>query len=132
MTRAIRAGGTYFALVFAVAFVLGAIRTGFIVPRTGAVIAVLIEAPILLGIAWVICRRVTRRFDVSATVPARLVMGLVAFTLLMLAELALSVLLAGRSPAQHLALYRGLPEQVGLAAQILFALLPAIQPRVSE
>ena len=57
--------------------------------------------------------------------------GAIAFLLLMLAEAGLSTLLAGRSLADHLALYAQLPHQVGLAGQLAFALFPWMQARRS-
>jgi hypothetical protein len=127
MTASIRAGLSYFLLVFACGFVLGTLRVTLIIPRIGELAAVALEVPILLTLAWLICRCLIRRFDVPAVTGARLVMGAVAFALLMLAELVLSVLLAGRTPAQHWALYRDLAHQIGLVAQIGFAAMPLLQ-----
>jgi phosphoglycerol transferase MdoB-like AlkP superfamily enzyme len=127
MKRAIRLGVLYFAAVFAAGFLLGALRVGFVVPRFGPLIAVLIELPVILTAAWLICGRLLGRQPL--TVAQRLVIGGTAFGLLMLAELGLSVLLAGRSPAQHWALYRQLPEQLGLAGQLLFAAFPLLRGR---
>lgn len=59
-------------------------------------------------------------------------MGVVAFSLLMLLEAGLSMLLTGLSLAQHLALYAQLPHQVGLAGQMVFAAFPWIQARRSH
>lgn len=59
-------------------------------------------------------------------------MGAIAFLLLMGAEAGLSTLLAGRTLAEHLALYSQLPHQVGLAGQLAFALFPWIQARRSQ
>jgi ABC-type polysaccharide/polyol phosphate export permease len=53
-------------------------------------------------------------------------MGALAFALLMLAELALSMLAFGRSVSAHLALYRELPALLGLAGQIAFATFPVM------
>jgi hypothetical protein len=123
----IRAGSAYFLIVFAIAFGLGVLRVTFVIPRVGPLIAVLIEAPILLSIAWPLCRSIIRRFAVpDATLP-RFAMGIWAFALLMIAELMLSIVLGGRTPAQHWALYHSLAEQIGLVAQLLFAALPIIQ-----
>ena len=129
MTTAIRAGLAYFLTVFAIAFGLGAIRVGYIIPRIGELAAVCIEAPVVLAVSWVICRRITRRFAVSSGVAPRLAMGAVAFALLMAAELALSITLGGLTAAQHWALYHGLAQQIGLAAQIGFAAIPLLQRR---
>jgi len=61
MTKALRAGCTYFAGVFAVGFLLGVLRTLVLAPRIGETLAVLIELPIILGASWLICRRILRR-----------------------------------------------------------------------
>lgn len=122
MKIAIRLGVLYFLAVFAVGFVLGALRVSVIVPRLGPLTAVLLEIPIMLASAWLICGWLLRRHTLTA--PGRLVMGGLAFGLLMLAELGLSVALAGRTPAEHWELYRQLPEQIGVLAQLLFALMP--------
>jgi hypothetical protein len=124
MSNALRAGTAYFLAVFAIGFVLGAIRVTLVIPRIGALAAVCIEAPVMLALAWPVCDAAVRRFAVPPAVSARLAMGGFAFALLMIAELALAVLLFGRSPAQHWGSYRGLAEQVGLAGQVAFALFP--------
>lgn len=127
MKNAIRLGFGYFLAVFAIGFLLGALRVGFIVPRLGPLAAVLLEIPVMLASAWLICGALLRRHAV--TTAGRLVMGGLALGLLLLAELGLSVLLAGRTPAQHWALYRQLPDQIGLAAQLLFAGFPLLRGR---
>ena len=122
--QAIRAGAAYFGIVFVLAFALGVVRTLVTAPWLGEWPALLIEAPILLFAAWRICGWVVARFAVPPAWSLRLLMGGVAFALLMAAELALSVLLFGRTPAQHFASYAQPLAQAGLAAQMLFALLP--------
>ena len=129
MSAAIRAGTAYFLIVFAIAFVLGVIRVGFIIPRIGVLAAVFAEAAVLLPLSWWVCGDLIRRFAVPPALSARAVMGLLAFALLMIAELALAVLLFGRTPAQHWASYRGIAEQLGLAAQLLFAAMPMLVRR---
>lgn len=124
---ALLAGAIYFAAVFAAGFALGVLRTLVLEPWLGAVSAVLAELPVILAIAWVACARVLRRFPLSGAGPV--VMGTAAFALLMLAEAGISVLLAGRSLPQHLALYREAPHLLGLAGQVLFAAFPWIQAR---
>ena len=127
MATAIRSGIVYFALVFALGFGFGVVRQTLVIPRIGELAAVLFEVPLLLALAWPLCRRVVRHFAVPPVLADRAVMGLVAFGLLMLAELLLAVTLAGQSPAQHWARYAELPVQFGLAGQILFALMPILQ-----
>jgi hypothetical protein len=62
----------------------------------------------------------------------RLTMGFVAFCLTMIAELAMSVLLFGRTIPEHFATYSHLLGLIGLMAQLLFALLPYVQGRVGD
>jgi hypothetical protein len=125
--QAMAAGLAYFGVVFALGFVLGVLRTLFVLPLAGETAAVAIELPIILGLAWIACRRLVRRFRLPPMLAARLVMGVVAFGLLMIGELSLSVLLGGRGLAEHLALYQQIPHLLGLAGQVTFALFPIIQ-----
>jgi hypothetical protein len=123
------AGIVYFALVFALGFVLGTVRTLFVqdAPSGGRLLGVLIELPIMLGASWFLCRYVIRRYAVASTVAARAAMSGLAFALLMFAELVGSALLFGRSPVEHFALYKDASGALGLAAQIAFALMPLVQ-----
>jgi hypothetical protein len=124
MLTAVRAGLAYFLAVFAIGFGLGAIRVGFVMPWVGALAAVAIELPIMLGLSWLVCGAIVQRLVVARAVPVRLMMGATALALLLSAELALSVLLFGRTPAEHWAHYGEVAEQLGLAGQLGFAALP--------
>lgn len=123
-------GTVYVAAVFAAGFVLGVLRTLVLVPLLGELGAVMVELPVILGIAWSVCTRILRRWPLRP--PAAAAMGAIAFLLLMGAEAGLSTLLAGRSLAEHLALYAQLPHQLGLAGQLGFALIPWVQARRSQ
>ncbi|MBP6013433.1 MAG: hypothetical protein KBA31_14505 [Alphaproteobacteria bacterium] len=127
MERAMRAGGAYFLVVFAIGFVLGTIRTLFVIPRFGETNAILVELPVMLAASWIACIWLVRRFAVSTALRDRLAMGVVAFALLMLGELSVSMYGFGRTAADHVASYRTLGAQLGLAAQVLFALMPIAQ-----
>ncbi|MCL4747477.1 MAG: hypothetical protein KJZ83_18985 [Burkholderiaceae bacterium] len=126
-SAALAAGAVYFAAVFAAGFVLGVLRTLFLLPLVGPLWAVLVELPVILGIAWRVCARVLRHRPLARA--AAVGMGAVAFSLLMLGEAGVSLLLAGRSLDQHLALYAQLPHQLGLVGQLVFAAFPWIQAR---
>ena len=128
--RPVIAGLAYFASVFAVGFVLGAIRTVIIqadADEATRLIAVLIELPVMLGVSWVICGILVRRFAVPPLVAPRLVMGIVALSLVLVAELAVGVFLMGRSVSEHLLAYAQPSHALGLAAQLCFAAFPAIR-----
>lgn len=74
----LKAGVLYFALVFGAGFVLGTIRTLWIVPRLGMRMAELMETPIMLVITILAARWTVRRLAVPSTLPARLGMGCVS------------------------------------------------------
>jgi hypothetical protein len=122
-------GVVYFALVFTLGFLLGTVRTLFVrdAPSDGRLLGVLIELPIMASASWFLYRYVIRRFAVASTVVARAVMGGLAFMLLLLAELLVGALFFGRTPGEHVALYREASYALGLAAQIAFALMPLVQ-----
>jgi hypothetical protein len=127
MGRALRSGVVYFLAVFAAGFVLGVLRTLFVVPRVGVLAAVAIELPIVLAVAWWVSARLLRASALHRRDAA--MMGATAFVLLMLAEATLSIALFGRTFAEHLSLYADADHQLGLAGQIAFALIPWVQTR---
>jgi hypothetical protein len=132
MSQAIRAGLAYVGLVFAAGFLLGTLRVLLLAPRFGESVAVLLELPLILGVAWFICGWLLDRMTVSSASGPRLLMGTVALVVLLAAEAGVSMLLMGRSLAQHLGTYRETSHQLGLAAQLLFATFPllhALRPR---
>lgn len=122
------AGLVYFAIVFAVAFGFGTIRTLVLAPRIGATWAVVLEAPLVLTVSWLAARWCLAWFQVKG-VAQRLAMGAIAFALLMAAELGLAVFAFGRPPETYFASFLSLAGGLGLAAQIGFALIPAVSPR---
>jgi len=128
-TRAIRAGITYFAVVFAAGFVLGTARVLLLAPRLGELLATVLELPFMLGISWVACGKLIAHFQVPPSAEPRLTMGAIAFALLMLAELLLSLTLFNRSMNEYVAAL-GTPQGLlGLAGQVLFGLMPVIRNR---
>jgi hypothetical protein len=129
MTRIVSAALAYFATVFGLGFALGTLRVLFVIPRIGETAAVLVELPVMLAASWVAAGWCVRRFAVPPQAAPRLAMGLLAFALVMVAELGLAMLLFGQSPAQHLASYRHFPGAAGLAAQCGYALFPALRRR---
>lgn len=129
MTTALKAGAAYFALVFALGFVLGTLRVLVLARYIGELGAVALELPVMLLASWAICRWLIRRLRVAADVPARVTMGATAFVLLMVAELGLSVWVFGNTLAAHLEHYATLPGALGFAGQFAFALMPVLQLR---
>jgi hypothetical protein len=129
-----KAGVSYFALVFSLGFLLGTIRTLLVpdMPGQSRFVGVLIELPIMLAASWFLCGAVVRRCKVANTISARVQMGAMAFALLIFAEMLVGVLLFGRTPQAHFALYRDASYALGLAAQIVFALMPLLRLRLDR
>lgn len=127
MTRAFRLGLVYFGAVFALGFALGTIRTIALIPVLGEVGAVLVELPVILSGAWWICGRIMR--GRGATVTEAALTGGTAFLLLMAGEACISLWLAGRTLADHFALYAEPAHQIGLAGQLAFAAFPVLRRR---
>lgn len=125
--RAAEAGVAYFGLVFAAGFLLGTLRVLVLTPNIGETVAVAFELPVMLAVSWFGCRWLVARFGVAAVLTPRLVMGGVAFSILVLAEVAVSKLAFGRSLSDHLAQYGEPSTMLGLAGQIAFAAFPAVQ-----
>jgi hypothetical protein len=127
MARALAAGLVYFTVVFAAGFMLGVVRALWVAPRIGETPAVLAELPLMLGLSWLVCRGLVLRFRVESEAMPRIAMGVFGFLLMMAAELGVSVLALGRTVSEHFAAERSLAADLGLAAQVLFGLLPLIQ-----
>jgi hypothetical protein len=115
----------YFSGVFPAAFVIGAFRVTMIAPHTGPLIAVALEIPIILGLAWIVAGSVLARWPLGGQ--ACLAMGILAFVLLMLAEMAMAVLLFGQTPRIFLTNITAASGLLGLAGQIGFAFVPLLR-----
>jgi hypothetical protein len=124
------AGIAYTVGVFVFAFAAGTIRVTLIAPRLGNLLAVVLEAPIVLAVSWRVSLWCARRFHVSRDARACTLMGAVAFSVLMLLELGFAVLIFGETIDQYFGKYASTPGVVGLAMQVGFATLPWVQSRL--
>lgn len=100
--RTLKASAVYFALVFGAGFVLGSMRVPFLVPRLGVRFAELLEMPVMLVVVVVAACYVIRRYALAAR-PARLLVGTLALSLLVSAELLLAFAMTGASPSAYIA-----------------------------
>jgi hypothetical protein len=101
--RVLKAGVLYFALVFGAGFVLGTIRTLWVVPRLGTRTAELMEAPIMLVVSILAARWIVLHLAVPPTASARLGMGCIALLFLLVAEFGFMLRLRGLTIRQYLA-----------------------------
>lgn len=128
-SRAAKAGILYCTVVFAAGFVLSVLRIVWVAPLSGELIGVLLEAPILLAIAWSACGWVAERFEVSQQFLDRLVMGGAALAVVVCAEAIAAVLADGRSLGDFFERHGRSAVLLGLLAQLAFAFFPLLQRR---
>ena len=103
MTQVLKAGGLYFVVVFGVGFVLGAIRTVWVVPRVGARVAELMEMPIMLAVTIVAARWTVLRPSVPMMWSSRLAMGGIALVLMLISEFGFVLWIRGLSIKEYFA-----------------------------
>ncbi len=120
----LKAGLLYFALVFGAGFVLGTIRTLWIVPRLGTRTAELMEVPIMFVVTVAAARWIIGRFAVRPILSRRLAVGCIALGLMVVAEFTLVLWLRGLSIREYLA---GRDPVSGIAYYLMLGVL-AIMP----
>lgn len=125
--RALKASLIYFALVFAVGFLLGAIRVIFLVPALGIRLAELMELPIMVSASYLAACFVMRRLGPFG-LRQRWVIGFLALAILVSAELALTVL-SGQGIGSYIAGRDPVAGPAYLVALLLFAAMPAFAGR---
>lgn len=124
MKRALLAASVYFLALFSLGFVLGTIRVLFIAPRFGPLAGTIAEVPIMLIAAFWTCRWTIRRWRVSSAITTRLAMTIWFLVLLFAFETILGAALFGRSMNEQWAALATSAGLIGLAAQVIAALLP--------
>ncbi|WP_417494090.1 hypothetical protein [Maricaulis sp.] len=131
LTQAAWAGFLYFSAIFALGFGFGVLRTLALeaFPKLTRLGAVLVEIPVILALAWMVCGVLVARLPLTGGERSAVVMGAFALALLLAAEAGLSVGLNGLSLQEHLALYRQPSHGIGLAGQCIFAILPWVRIR---
>ncbi len=128
--RTIKAGITYFVLVFGVGFVLGVIRVTLLVPRLGERTAELIEMPFMFVAIVVSARLIIWRFRLPARAMIRLAAGCLALGLLVGAEVLLAVAIQERTLGEYVASRDPVSGGVYLAMLVLFAVMPLVLARL--
>lgn len=128
----LRAAIAYWAVIFALGFALGTLRVIWGAEALGETAYMLGEVALLLvASAWA-AHRLTRCYRVRSAGRAA-AMGMIALTLLMMAELALAVGLGVQAPAAWFADLWQVPRLYGTLGQIAFGLLPlAMRPAITD
>lgn len=94
MNQILNASVLYAGTVFGIGFLLGVVRVFLFAPLLGELGAVLLELPIILTASGFLARYGVTRYRLAAAMQ-RLAMGGLAFALLMLLEIALTLLTGG-------------------------------------
>lgn len=126
VVQILKAGLTYFAIVFGMGFVFGAIRTVWVVPHVGTRLAELMETPFMFVVTIVAARWIVLHLAVPSSPTARLGMGGIALCLLLLAEFGLVLWLRGLSIRAYLATRDPVSGTVYYVMLGAFALMPLL------
>jgi type IV secretory pathway TrbD component len=124
--QVVKAGVLYFTLVFGVGFVLGTIRTLWVVPRVGARKAELMETPIMLVVTIVAARSIILRLGLPFTFSARLGMGFIALLLLLVAEFGFVFWFRGQTNREYFASRDPVAGTVYYLMLAVFAIMPLL------
>lgn len=124
MKQGLIAGFFYFLIVGAVGITFGILREMFLTPSLGRSFAIMLEVPFMLLVAWFGCRLIVWLTKVPEEDLPRLVMGAVAFGMLMAMEQSMQLavkllLIAGAEATPWTA-----GDYVGLGAQIAYGVFP--------
>jgi hypothetical protein len=129
MAVVLKSAALYFALVFAVGFVLGTIRVLWVAPQLGTRTAELLEAPVMLTVSILAARWIVRRPSAPSTASGRLGTGLMALAFMLGAEFGLVAWLRGISFREYVATRDPLSGAVYYLTLVLFALLPNLMAK---
>lgn len=122
--HALKAGAAYFALVFGAGFVLGTIRTLWLVPRLGIRTAELLEAPFMLVAIWLAGGWIGRRFLLARGAATQVAVGVVALALLLAAEITMGMAVMGLSLPEVFTKHDPVSGSVYYALLVVFAAMP--------
>jgi len=127
--QVLKAGAAYFAFVFAVGFVLGTIRTLWLVPRVGMRTAELTEMPVMLAVTILAARWTVLRLSVPAMWSARLEMGCMALVLMLVAEFGFVLWIRGITIKQYFATRDPVSGAAYYLMLVVFAVMPLLVAR---
>ncbi len=124
MKQIFKAGLAYFAIVFVVGFVLGTIRTLWVVPFVGVRMAELAESPVMIAVSVLAARWVARRVGLPTSWPKRVASGLVALGLMLFAEFGFVLWVRGLTIRQYWESRDPVSGTVYLVSLAMFAVIP--------
>ena len=127
--QTIEAGVLYFALVFGTGFVLGTVRTLWVVPRVGERKAELIEMPIMLVVTIMAAWWIVLHFSVPPALSYRLAMACTALLLMLIAEFGFMLWIRGLSIRDYVATRDPVSGTAYYAMLVVFGAMPLLVGR---
>ncbi|MGL4323924.1 MAG: hypothetical protein ACRCTD_07760 [Beijerinckiaceae bacterium] len=123
---ALLAGFWYATIVFAAGFALGAMRETFVRQYLGDLTSVIVEIPFMLLLSWFVAQWLIARHTVPHRILDRVMMGIAALVLLLIAEAGVGIFLMKQSLWQHISSYFSWRGAVTIVSQGIFALIPCL------
>jgi MFS family permease len=120
----IKAGITYFGIVFGAGFILGPIRILLLVPNLGERLAELIELPLMLIVIIFAARRIIEKFEAPYLISQRLSIGFIALSILLLFEFTLVLKLRGITITEYFQSRDPISGTAYYLSLLVFALMP--------
>ena len=115
--------------MFGAGFVLGTIRTLWVVPKLGVRTAELMEAPIMFGVSILAARWVVRHVGIQPQWTRRLALGCIALGLMLLVEFTLVLWIRGMTIRGYLAARDPISGTVYFVTLGAFAVIPVFVGR---
>ncbi len=125
----LKAGTLYFALMLVSGWVIGPFREFLLIPLFGRITGLAAEAIIMIRAMVIVLQGINWLLEVPSTMGTRIMMSLVALSLLVPAEMVGAWLLRGQTPAEFLFPADALFAAVQCGLLLLFAILPLLVRR---
>ena len=119
-----KAGVLYFVLVFSAGFVLGTIRTLWVVPRLGVRTSELIELPLMFGLSILAAGWAVRWLRLPPDCLTRLAFGCVALGFMLVVEFTFVLWIRGLTIRQYFATREPISGVVYFLTLAAFAVIP--------
>lgn len=117
---------SYFTIVFSAGFVLGVVRTLWLIPVLGERTAELVELPLMVAIYTAVAFCLVRRWQEHLTLANTAVAGVAALLLLLAIEIVVVLRLRGLTIGEYLDARDWLAGSAYLLTLMLFAAMPSL------
>jgi hypothetical protein len=124
---ALLAGIAYFGVLFGMSAAFGVARVLYVAPHFSPALALLLELPVMLAVAFVVSSWIADYLQVDPGLTHRFAMGGRTFILLIVAEFPLSLLLAGQGSRAATGAPGTWISALGFAAQAVASAFPLMR-----